>query len=154
MERLVRDAAERNLLTTARSLQISKKRLLGWEPTETQEYVYDDSGRVASVTVRREPEWDDVSREEMLALTEYEAGICSCGFHESLTRDKSNVFSFELDHCPVCAGGERYGRLQEKEDAEEVDKLGESPAPTAPRPSDGRRVLMRMKPAASAALTP
>lgn len=96
------------------------------------------------VTVNREPEWDDESRAEMLSLAEYEAGICECGFHKSLTRDKANRFSFEVDHCPVCAGVAQYGRLQARDDAEEEEKLGKSAPPAAKRPADGRHVLMAM----------
>jgi len=104
------------------------------------------------VTVTREPEWDDTARAEMLALAEYESEICDCGFHKSLTRDKANHFGFETDVCPVCAGRDRYSRLQSKEDDEEEQKLKDSP-PATPRPGDGRRVFMRMtrKPAASVA---
>lgn len=106
------------------------------------------------MVVTRESEWDDVSREEMLGLAEYEAGICECGFHQSLTRDKGNVFSFEVDHCPVCAGKERYGRLQSQDDQDEVAKLGENPSPKLPRPWDGRQVVMHMQRASVAEQTP
>ena len=80
----------------------------------------------------------------MLGLSDYEAGICDCGFHESLTHDKANVFSFKTDRCPVCTGRARYERLQASDDREEEEKLGENPPPTAQRPSDGRRVFMQM----------
>lgn len=101
------------------------------------------------MTVAREAEWDDESREQMLALAEYEAGVCACGFHKTLTRDKSNVFSPETDHCPVCAGWATYGRIQAKDDREQEERLGKDPAPKRPRPGDGRRVFMRMTPAGS-----
>ena len=117
---------------------------MGWEPTETHAYAYDEHGRLLAVTVTREPEWDDVSREEMLGLAEFEAGICDCGFHKSLTRDKRNVFSFEVDTCPVCAGRARYDRLQRKDDAEVQSRMENAP-PTAPRPGDGRHVHMQVK---------
>jgi hypothetical protein len=143
---LVRDAGYRRELETARSLNISRKRLLGWEPTDVHTYTYDADGRVESVKVTRESEWDDESREEMLALAEYESEICACGFHSTLTKNKSNHFGFELDTCEVCAGREQYARMQAKDDAEEEKKLEKSP-PETPRPADGRRVFMRMKPA-------
>ena len=98
-----------------------------------------------------EPEWDDESRAEMLALAEYEAGICDCGFHKSLTHDKANHFKFETDRCPVCAGWARYGRLQSRDDAEEEEKLGKDAPPTMPRPGDGRRVFMAMSRGSSVA---
>lgn len=146
MARIVRDPDERSLLTTARDLRISKKRLLGWEPTETHVYTHDDAGRVASVTVTREPEWDDESREEMLALAEYEAGVCDCGFHFSIANDESNVFSFKVTRCPVCAGAAGYSRLQESDDRELDARLGPNPEPTTPRRADGRQVRIAMTP--------
>ena len=82
----------------------------------------------------------------MLALAEFEGGICDCGFHESLTRNKANVFGFEVNHCPVCAGRAQYDRLQAKDDREEIEKLGENAPPTVPRPGDGRHVRMTMQP--------
>lgn len=94
----------------------------------------------------REPEWDDTSRAEMLALAEFESGICECGFHSSLTHNTANVFNFEVDHCPVCAGRAQYDRLQVKDDREEIEKLGEHALPTVPRPTDGRHVSMVMQP--------
>lgn len=96
------------------------------------------------MTVTREPEWDDESREEMLALAEYESGVCACGFHKSQTRDKANVFSFQVDHCPVCAGQARYGRLQASDDNEEDERVKGAP-PAAPRPNDGRLVSMKLE---------
>lgn len=53
----------------ARSLGISHRRLLGWEPATT--YVHDDSGRL--VSSRPEPEWDEAERGKLLALAEWEA---------------------------------------------------------------------------------
>lgn len=88
--------------------------------------------------VKREPEWDDDSREDMIALAEYEAGICNCGIHRSLTHDKANFFSFVDDVCPVCRGAAQYGRMQAAKDEVAVKALGEKPQPTAPRPDDGR----------------
>lgn len=98
-----------------------------------------------TVTVVHESEWDDASRAEMLALAEFEAGICDCGFHRSLAQNKANEFIFEVDRCPVCAGRAQYERLEAKEDREEIAKLGENAPPTTARPADGRRVSMMMK---------
>lgn len=98
----------------------------------------------------RESEWDDESREEMLALADYESEICACGFHSTIAKNKDNHFGFEVDQCPVCAGREQYARLQAKEDSDEERKLEKSP-PETPRPGDGRRVFMRMTPAGSVA---
>lgn len=98
------------------------------------------------MTVTREAEWDDDSREEMLALAEYEAGVCACGFHKSIAQNKSHLFSFEQEHCHACAGWAQYGRLQAQDDHEEDERL-KGAAPEDERPSDGRRVHMRVTPA-------
>ncbi|WP_285797794.1 hypothetical protein [Micromonospora sp. NBRC 107095] len=51
----------------------------GWEPTEATTYEYDEGGRlVRSVTVR-EPEWSDMDRAWMAALTGYRNSLCPCG---------------------------------------------------------------------------
>ena len=79
----------------------------------------------------------------MLALGAYESGVCDCGVHESLTEDKSNVFTFEDRHCPVCRGVARYQRVQTDMDEKATKALGENPPPHSPRPSDGRRTFVR-----------
>lgn len=121
----------------------SEKRILGWEPAEFHEYHYDDEGRVASVTVTREVEWDDESRDDMLALAHYEAGICECGFHSSLTSDPSNFFTIEQSRCLVCKGAAVHSRIQQAADDEEIARMGEDPPPDRVRPDDGRRTYLR-----------
>lgn len=80
----------------------------------------------------------------MLKLGRYEAKVCECGFHESLTRDRSNHFTFDVDTCPVCRGVAQMGRRLEAEDTRFVKMLGDNPIPEAARPSDGRHVSTRM----------
>lgn len=87
----------------------------------------------------------------MLALAQYEAGICDCGFHSSLTHDKANVFKFESDVCPVCAGADRHMRWQIAEDDKAVEALGDNPRPLDARPDDGRRILAKLLSDADAA---
>lgn len=67
-------------MEAARAAGVSWRRWHGWEPSRLTTYTYDEAGRcVASVTTM-EPEWDDVSRAHLLALLEYEAGLCAgCG---------------------------------------------------------------------------
>lgn len=61
---------------------VSPRRLNGWEPTETTEFVYEDGVLVRSVTTR-EPEFDDEQLDLLLASVEFEASIGSNGFRRS-----------------------------------------------------------------------
>jgi hypothetical protein len=77
-----------------------------------------------------------------------EAGICDCGFHESLTSDLENHFTFDVKVCNVCKGWDQYRRVQAEDDERIVKALGEKPAGVTPRPMDGRKTVPRMKTAA------
>ena len=46
----------------ARELGVSLRRLNGWEPAESTEFVYDVAGRLVRTVTTREPEW---SRDEV-----------------------------------------------------------------------------------------
>lgn len=77
----------------------------------------------------------------MLALVEYEAGICECGFHESVA-DLDPDLELDPRICPVCKGIAQMSRVMDAQD-DEVDKaLGENPSPDAPRASDGRHLRL------------
>lgn len=115
---------------------------MGWEPTETHEHFYED-GLLVRTVVTREPEWDDEQRNLMLALAQYKAELCDCGNHISLTDDPSNVFQPTERVCAVCAGADRYTRVQQEADEKAI---GEKPSAHTPRPSDGRRTYMRLLP--------
>lgn len=78
----------------------------------------------------------------MLHLGRFEARICDCGFHESLTGDKANHFGFEVKTCLVCRGAARFARIQE--DADEQERKALKDNPRAPRSSDGRRVFTKL----------
>lgn len=80
----------------------------------------------------------------MIALAEYEGGVCSCGFHSSLTDDRANFFTFETKVCTVCAGWSKMHRIQESQDSRADEMLGEKPPPNATRAADGRKTFMRM----------
>lgn len=133
-------------LRLARTLGVSPKRLEGWEPRQVQRG-YDATGTpvrvvdAVEVVVETEPEWDDLQRGLLLGLAEYEKGLCECGWHESLTADKTNHFTYETRTCPVCGGGERFTRILADRDEK---KRGEKPAPGRVDPADGRRVLSRL----------
>jgi hypothetical protein len=94
--------------------------------------------------VTRDPEWDDVEREKMQALEDYEADVCECGLHKSVA-DQDPDLEFVYRKCPTCAGIAQQMRAQEAIDEEKVKNLGEHPAPEADRPTDGRHVALRLK---------
>lgn len=121
----------------ARSLAISEKRLLGWEPTETHVHEYDESGRLVRTVVTRDPEWDDLEREKMQALAQYESGVCECGLHESVAAEDPDL-ELVPRYCPTCAGIATAMRVVHANDDVAIKELGENPAPDAPRPDDGR----------------
>lgn len=116
---------------------ISPSTFLGRPTREVHEH------RDGYTVVTRESEWTDRDRDEMVALCRYEAGLCECGFHRSQTTDPDFWWEFEDYTCPVCASGEVRGRVQAAEDQDEAKRLGENPAPTLPRESDGRRTGVR-----------
>lgn len=79
----------------------------------------------------------------MLALGQYEASVCDCGFHSSLTNDPANHFTFEERVCPVCRGSARYGRIQRAADELAMKQIGENAPPATPHPTDGRKTFAR-----------
>lgn len=100
---------------------------------------FDAEGNLTGFTVvHREPEWLDSDVRELLELADVEAHSCpGCGWHESLTGDKSNTFTPKNDVCPVCAGRTRWDRMQAHDDQQWERKHEGAPA-AQPRPSDGR----------------
>lgn len=79
----------------------------------------------------------------MLALAQYEAGVCDCGFHESVAQDRDNFFTFDQRTCPVCRGAARYARMQAANDESAYKIHGDNPAPSVPHPADGRRTFVK-----------
>lgn len=76
----------------------------------------------------------------MLALGQYEAKVCECGFHESLTNDPANHFTFEDRTCPICRGAARYDRMLGRGDDRLRKQRG---ADSVVDPSDGRRTFIK-----------
>lgn len=93
--------------------------------------------------VVRESEWDDLERDKMLALTQYEAGICDCGLHESVA-DRDPEIELVTRRCPICAGLAQQMRVMHDKDHRAEERLKDQPG--AVRPADGRKVRMREKP--------
>lgn len=86
---------------------ISLKRFDGWEPSETHTYRYSrrDPGRVTSVKVVREVEWDADERAWMLALHLYRSQVGPCGHYLPRTAAADaeyRYFSPEPDRCHAC----------------------------------------------------
>ena len=88
-----------------------------------------------------EPEWDDRQRDLMAELAAYEAGVCDCGFHESLSTDTANIFEPVVKKCPLCASLAVRERVQDDREHKAIEDKG----PDFPRPSDGRRTLLWLK---------
>lgn len=125
---------------------MSEKRLLGWEPAETHEHVYDDAGRMVRTVVTRESEWDDTERAKMEGLALYESQICACGLHESIAKTDPDM-EIGLPVCPVCAGLAQQMRVLAAGDELAIKGLGDKPKPESKRPADGRGLRLKLKPA-------
>lgn len=80
----------------------------------------------------------------MLALADYEAHVCDCGFHES-EADQDPDLALEFRVCPVCSGMAKSLRMIAAADETAVRELGDKPPPEAQRPEDGRYPLLRRK---------
>lgn len=121
---------------------MSEKRFLGWEPAEFHEYVFDDDGRQVGVLVTREPEWDNLEADKMLGLAEYEAGVCSCGFHHSQRDPEKHFYTWDSETCPMCAAAAKRSRDDEAADNKARKDAGDTTP--ASLPSDGRKTYLRL----------
>lgn len=90
----------------------------------------------------RESEWDDTERTKMLALADYEADLCECGFPEAVA-DTDPDLQVKYRDCPVCAGLARASRAQADADKRLVHQVyGQNgPQPGDELPADGRRMV-------------
>lgn len=80
----------------------------------------------------------------MLKLARYEAGVCACGYHESIATDPTYHYTFETKVCPVCKGAAQFGRIQHDADEQFRKARGEKAPPGSPDPADGRRTMTRV----------
>lgn len=87
----------------------------------------------------REPEWDDVERANMLALADYEADLCKCGFPKDYA-DTDPDLRIKYRDCPVCSGVARAHRIQAAADSTLVRQVygNSGPQPGDELPQDGR----------------
>lgn len=94
--------------------------------------------------VHREPEWSDFERDKMLALAEYEAGICGCGMHKSIA-DTDPEMEMAERICPVCANLAKNGRIINDRDTTALKQVYGNEVPAdAERPDDGRYLSLKM----------
>lgn len=106
--------------------------------SERHEHFDPDGNLTGFTVVHREPEWLDSDVRELMELADVESHSCpKCGWHESLTGDRSNVFTPENDHCPVCAGRDRWDRMLNAQDKSWHERHKDARA-AEPRPDDGR----------------
>lgn len=86
----------------------------------------------------REAEWDAAEVAKMQAFAEYEAGICSCGLHQSVA-DTDPDLDMSERKCPVCAALARNERAIQHADESVKRQLGKRlEDPLTALPSDGR----------------
>lgn len=76
----------------------------------------------------------------MAALSEYEDGLCSCGYHRDMADDEDSHFKLEKRVCPVCASTDRFDRMQAKADEDERAK---DDSADREDPADGRKIGIR-----------
>jgi hypothetical protein len=91
--------------------------------------------------VTREPEFDQLERSKLLALLEYDGGVCACGVHKSLSHDKRNVFTLEAEWCPLCQSLAAQNRELAQLDSAAEERAGKDKAKRLP--SDGRSTFLR-----------
>jgi hypothetical protein len=119
------------------------RELAGWVPAEKHTH-YDKHGNETGYTiVERESRIDDADRTDLLALAQYEAEICACGYHPSIAYDEANTFQPVDRKCPVCAGISTWGRVHQEADEAAGKSLKDAP-PLTPRPWDGRHSYMQL----------
>jgi len=91
---------------TARTLGVSVKRLLGWEPETRTVHHYLPDGRLRESVTVRESEWDDEQRGLMLALDVVEHDACDgCGqpLSETMAPDAFESYVAEAaGRCHAC----------------------------------------------------
>lgn len=85
------------VVSLARELGVSPRRLLGWEPGEVTTYEYDDDGRLLRAVTVREPEYSAWDRAVLLAdvaASKVPRGHHGVPLHEAA--DPENQFAFEV----------------------------------------------------------
>jgi hypothetical protein len=98
VDRIASDPGLRQILTVARSWGVSPRRFLqGWEPTRTVVFERNDAREIVTARITSESEWDEDSRQLVLAFAEYEARLCpNCGGDQNETTDKENDGRYQV----------------------------------------------------------
>lgn len=121
---------------------MTPRELGGWTPVEKHTH-YDAAGAETGYTlVERESRIDDADRADLLALALFEAEVCSCGYHPSVTAEEHAVL-FAEKVCPVCKDVAAAERIQHENDESARESMKKSP-PDKPRPWDGRKSYVRL----------
>lgn len=121
---------------------MTPRELTGWVPSERHEHFDADDNLTGYTVVIRESRINDADVAALLGLAQFEAELTRCGFHASIAKDTENGFVPETDYCPVCAGLEKWERIQREADAA-WEKANPDAPPALSRPSDGRTPYMR-----------
>ncbi|MBM7518270.1 hypothetical protein [Nocardioides nitrophenolicus] len=82
----------------------------------------------------------------MLALVEYDAGMCECGMHQSIA-DTDPDLDMGSRICPSCRAIARNLRVIAESDEQVMRELygDKKPPADAARPEDGRHFTLRAK---------
>lgn len=101
---------------------MSPRRYAGWEPTV--QHIYDEGGRLTGT--RSEPEWDEWDNALIDALENWNAGVHSCGHHESEQDSPGAVFVAGYTACKACEALQAAQETQRAADAPAI-KNGKNP---------------------------
>lgn len=101
---------------------VSPRRYAGWEPRTR--YSYDDQGRISHT--EPEPEWDEWDTALVDELLNWQAGVHTCGHHESEQPDADHLYVASWTACKACAALQAAQEKQSKED-EPARKQGRNP---------------------------
>lgn len=101
---------------------MTPRELDGWAPEEVHEHFDAEGVKTGFTVVTREPRVSPEDRAQMVALDEYEAGICSCGcgqpLVEAMSPDRAWVVN---DH--VCYAKRAVAQVRRKAQAE-AERVG------------------------------
>lgn len=101
---------------------MSPRRYAGWEPRTI--YSYDDQGRV--IHTQPEPEWDELDNALLDALLNWQAGLHTCGHHESEQLDPDAAFAAGFTVCKACEALQQAQLKQAALDKPDI-KAGRNP---------------------------
>ena len=101
---------------------MSPRRYAGWEPATR--YTYDEHNRLLSSVA--EPEWDEFDNALLDELLNWQAGVHSCGHHESEQLDPDAIFAAGYTTCKACVALQAAQVKQAEADKPAI-KAGKNP---------------------------